>query len=183
MFKYLTLFYLLFQNAPEVYKTTNGFVRFQSTTQSEKINAKSGALRAVIDPDSRKFAFAIKLNSFHGFNSQLQEEHYNENYVESRQFPEANFKGRIIESIDFNQSGIYNVRAKGDFYVHGVTNHITVPAEIKIKNLKEISIKCILNINLKDYGIKIPKVVHMKLAEIIQIQVNATLLKSTTQIE
>ncbi len=43
----------------------------------------------------------LKVNSFKGFNSALQKEHFNENYMESENFPYASFEGKIIEDIDY----------------------------------------------------------------------------------
>jgi hypothetical protein len=53
------------------------------------------------------------MRSFQGFNSPLQKEHFNENYVESDKFPEASFKGKIIEDQDLTVDGTYELRAKG----------------------------------------------------------------------
>jgi hypothetical protein len=46
------------------------------------------------------------MQTFEGFNSALQREHFNENYIESNRFPDASFNGKIIEDIDFAKDGI-----------------------------------------------------------------------------
>ncbi len=56
------------------------------------------------------------MESFQGFNSTLQREHFNENYIESDKYPEARFSGKVIEDIDFSKDGTYIIRAKGNFY-------------------------------------------------------------------
>ena len=64
-------------------------VIFESNAALEKIKAKSNHLRGVVNTNNNTFSFAIQLNSFQGFNSELQLEHYNENYVESNLYKEA----------------------------------------------------------------------------------------------
>ena len=55
------------------------------------------------------------MRSFQGFNSPLQKEHFNENYVESDKFPDASFKGKVIEDVDLSKDGTYEVRAKANW--------------------------------------------------------------------
>ena len=64
-----------------------------------------------MDVVKRQFAFSVKMNSFMGFNSPLQREHFNENYVESDVFPDAVFVGKIIEEVDLTLDGTYEIRS------------------------------------------------------------------------
>jgi hypothetical protein len=50
---------------------------------------------------------------------QTSQEHFNEKYLESDKFPEAMFTGKIIEDLDLSLDGTYDVRAKGNFNIHG----------------------------------------------------------------
>jgi polyisoprenoid-binding protein YceI len=114
------------------------------------------------------------MNSFKGFNSALQKEHFNENYMESERFPYASFEGKIIEDIDYDKPGTYNVRSKGNLTVHGVTQERIIKVDLVIKE-KSITIKSNFSVLLADHNIPIPKVVHEKLASEIKVEVKAAL--------
>jgi len=90
-----------------IYQTVNGTITFRSEAPLELINASSDQLIGAIDIDKKNFTFKILMRSFQGFNSPLQKEHFNENYVESDKFPDASFKGKIIEDQDLTVNGTY----------------------------------------------------------------------------
>src|SRR5688572_1480480 len=94
-----------------VYRTKKGTVKFISVAPLETIKAESHSLKGIIDTSQNTFAFSITINSFQGFNSALQEQHFYENYMETGLFPLATFSGKIIELIDYSTPGNYNVRA------------------------------------------------------------------------
>jgi polyisoprenoid-binding protein YceI len=104
-----------------VYSVSNGSIAFRSDAVLELIKANSNELKGVVDISKKQFAFKIKVSSFNGFNSPLQKEHFNENYLETDKFPFASFEGKIIEDIDLSIDGTYNIRAKGNLTVHGIT--------------------------------------------------------------
>lgn len=175
-----TLFILLFSflvAGKEIYKTGRGNVSFESNASLENIRASSNQLRGVIDQKNNTFSFAIRLNTFHGFNSELQKEHYNENYVESEIYDEATFKGKIIEDISWDSAAKYAVRAKGQFELHGVKKTETIDAVVEVTKDRTLKISATFRINLSDYNIKIPRVVHKKLSENIDVKVNALMQK------
>ncbi len=157
-----------------LYKITAGEVSFVSEAPLEIISAKSEKLKGVINTGSNTFAFTIPVNSFDGFNSQLQKEHFNENYVESERFPNAIFKGKIIEFVDFFKDGVYDVRAKGFLELHGVRNEMIIPCRLEVK-AEKISAECSFEIELEDFDIKVPKIVNQKIANTIAISVTSQL--------
>ena len=147
---------------------------FHSTAPKELITARSNQLRGLVDFGKGTFVFKIKLNSFEGFNNALQKEHFNENYVESSIYPEASFKGKIIESIDLAKNQTIHIRSKGNFNLHGRTKQCIINVVIKIVNQK-IHIHSDFIIYLQDFNIKIPRVVYNKLASEITVNLNAEL--------
>ncbi len=154
------------------YKIGTGTVSFISNAPMEIIKAKSNLLKGVIEVPTKKFAFSIKINSFKGFNSPLQKEHFNENYLESNKYPEATFSGKIIEDIDFAKDGSYEVRAKGTFNVHNVPQERIIKCTLQIVN-NQATVKSSFTVQLADHNISIPKVVHEKLATQIKVDVQA----------
>ena len=90
-----------------------GTVSFTSDAPLEIIKASSDKLVGALDTKKKEFYFRVNMSTFYGFNSALQREHFNENYMESHKYPKTTFKGKIIEDIDFTKAGTYNIRAKG----------------------------------------------------------------------
>ena len=114
------------------------------------------------------------MRSFEGFNGPLQKEHFNENYLESLKYPKATFAGKIIEKIDFQKDGTYPVRAKGKLSVHGVEQERIIKSSLEIKG-DRLVVRSTFTVPLSDHAISIPKIVHQKIAEEIEVTVEATL--------
>ena len=55
-----------------------GYVHFKSDAPLELIQASSRELAGVINCENLTFAYTIPINSFEGFNSPLQKEHFRE---------------------------------------------------------------------------------------------------------
>lgn len=154
------------------FNTSKGTISFRSDAPLELITASSNEIRGKLDTAKRVFAFTVKLRSFNGFNSPLQKEHFNENYMESKQYPDAFFSGKIIEDIDFSKNGTYTVRAKGNLTIHGVPQERIIKSTITVSN-GTLQIKSNFTVQLSDHNIPIPKVVHEKLASEISVEVTA----------
>ncbi len=163
-----------FRQAPSIYQALHGTVTFRSEAPLELIKASSNELVCLIDNDKKTFAFKINIRSFNGFNSPLQKEHFNQNYLESEKYPEASFKGKIIEDEDLGADGVYQVRAKGQLTIHGITQERIIKSTVTVNNRK-IILKSNFTILLSNYNILIPRVVYQKLADEIKIEVNAIL--------
>ncbi|HLT34332.1 MAG TPA: hypothetical protein VKZ98_11115, partial [Aquaticitalea sp.] len=116
-----------------IFKVKEGRVKFSSETKQELINAASEELIGVMDIEKRIFAFKVSIQTFEGFNSPLQREHFNENYMESTTFPAATYIGKIIEDVDLTKEGTYKVRTKGKLKTHGVEQEKIINAVITIK--------------------------------------------------
>lgn len=152
----------------------DGTIKFTSEAPLELIKAQSSKTNGVLDCPNKTVAFSVDIDSFEGFNSALQKEHFRENYMETDKFPKAFFKGKIIEDIDFTKAGTYQVRAKGIFTIHGTDKEKIVKVKLTVKN-KEIDVDTNFEIPLDDHNIKIPKVVNQKIASVILVEVKATL--------
>ncbi len=149
-----------------------GYVHFKSDAPLEVIQASSNVLRGIIDTKSNTFAYSVPVKSFKGFNSTLQQEHFYENYMHVAQFENATFQGKIIESVDFSENGVKQVRAKGILDIHGVKQERIIPCEMVIEN-GQITVNASFIVPLKDHNISRPKIVHQKIAEEIQVEIQA----------
>jgi polyisoprenoid-binding protein YceI len=164
-----------FAVAQDIYEVNSGTIIFNSKAPQELINASSAQLKGVVDARKKTFVFKIAVASFQGFNSPLQQEHFNENYMETNKFPEASYSGKIIEDVNLLADGSYDVRVKGKLKIHGLEQERIINSRIVVKNGK-ISIASDFIVSLADYSIKIPRVVYDKLAPDINVSIAATLL-------
>ncbi|MBV6441500.1 MAG: hypothetical protein EPGJADBJ_03186 [Saprospiraceae bacterium] len=157
-----------------VFRCENGKLSFKSDAPLEVIQAKSNKLRGAIDTAKQTFAWSVDIKTFEGFNSPLQREHFNENYMESKKYPKASFTGKIIENIDFKKNGTYSVRAKGQLTIHGVEQERIIKSQLEVDGNK-LRVQSSFTVLLADHNITIPKVVYQKIAEEIAVTVNAEL--------
>jgi len=160
---------------PSLFISQSGQVNFSSEAPLELIKASSQQLRGVLDTENNTFAFLIPMNSFEGFNDPLQKEHFCEKFLACKRFPQASFEGKIIESISYDEPGVYQVRAKGEFIIHGISQERIIKAQISIADDK-LEIRSQFSVKLADHKIKVPQIVYLKVAEIIQVDIFVSLL-------
>jgi polyisoprenoid-binding protein YceI len=147
-----------------------GTVRFFSEAPMENIEAKTNSALGVMDPATNKVAVSILMKGF-AFEKDLMQEHFNENYLESDKYPKATFSGSYEDEIDLSQLGKVSRVIKGEFTLHGVKKMIEIPTEFNItETTVEVSNK--FNIEIEDYDIKVPKLVIMNIAEIVEVTTN-----------
>ena len=159
-----------------LYYTNTGKISFKSESKQELIAASSDEMQGIIDEEKKTFVFKVKIRTFNGFNSALQQEHFNEKFLESEKFPQATFMGKIIEDIDLKKDGVFEIRAKGKLWIHGVENERIIRSEVTIKN-GIINIQSHFTVALSDHNIKVPKVVHEKVSSEISVEISAQLKK------
>jgi polyisoprenoid-binding protein YceI len=164
----------LFSIAQPIWVTEKGNIQFKSDAPLELIQAASKEMKGVIDIQARTFAFSVPVASFQGFNSPLQREHFNENYMQSAKYPQATFSGRIIEDTDLSKPGEYTVRAKGMLTVHGVSRERIIKSQVVV-NGSTCAVSSFFTVLLADHDISIPKVVYQKIAEEIEVRVDAVM--------
>ena len=167
----LLLFFSLSIHAQKKFTSDNGEVSFTSNAKLELINASSKNIKGIIDPANGNFAFVVTIQSFEGFNSSLQREHFNEKYMETEKYYDATFSGKIVETVDFTKDGTYDVRAKGNLVIHGKKQARIIPSKIQIeKGVLKVSSN--FTIPLADHDIKIPQIVTEKIATEIIVKLN-----------
>jgi len=150
----------------------SGDVKFVSDASLEIIKAESSKLVGIVDLTDNKFAFSVKLLTLEGFNSALQKEHFNENYMETTKYPTITYTGKLLDEIPINKDGKYQIRTKGKFSIRGIIKERILNHDVTVTN-GQIQIASNFKILLEDYNINIPKIVHKKIAEEIQISISA----------
>lgn len=158
-------------SAQKVY-TKNGNISFFSKAPLENISADNNQVMSVLNQQNGEMQFSVIIKSFK-FKKALMEEHFNENYMESDKHPKATFKGNVsdISKVNFAKDGKYDVVVAGDLTIHGVTNKVSAPGTISVKN-GVASGTSKFNLRLADYKISIPKLVKDNISETVEITVN-----------
>ncbi len=152
----------------QMYVTQVGETSFFSETPAENISALNKTVGAIINTTTNEIAVSMKMSAFE-FPNKLMQEHFNENYMESEKYPMGTFKGKIIEPIDYTKNGTYDVTAKGQLTIHGVTLPRDLKGKLTVENQK-ISLISNFDIKLVDHKIDIPKIVFTKIAEVISVK-------------
>lgn len=159
-------------NTGIIYRCSNGNVSFLSDAPLEDITATSKELKGALDTEGRTFLFSVEVSTFQGFNSGLQEEHFNENYLETSRYPKVTFQGKIVEDIDLTREGTYEVRAKGMLEIHGIRQERIIKGTITVHN-ERLTVDASFAVLLEDHDIKIPRVVYQKISPEIVITLHA----------
>jgi hypothetical protein len=162
-------------NAQTKFFTKNGKITFDATSASspEKIMAVNEKATSIIDFATGAMEFAVLMKAF-SFEKALMQEHFNENYVESDQFPKAVFKGTVvnISTVDLSKDGVYPVNVKGTLTLHGESKEISAEGTLTVKDKAITSGKSMFKIPLSDYKIEIPSLVKDKVSQEAQINVD-----------
>jgi YceI-like domain len=173
--KLLTICLLLSSKSfGQMYATQSGETSFFSDTPLENISAVNKNVGVIINTATNEVGISMKMSGFE-FPNKLMQEHFNENYMESEKYPVGTFKGKIMESIDYTKNGTYDVTAKGQFTIHGVSVPREMKGKLTVENQK-ISLISNFDVKLIDHKIDIPKIVFAKIAEVISVKTKYSLM-------
>jgi hypothetical protein len=145
-----------------------------SATKMENIDATNSVTRPVLNCSSGEIVFKVTNTSFK-FKSQLMQDHFNENYMESDKFPYCIFKGKINDKLDCSANGGDMISVTGKLDVHGVEKDRTIDGTIKVKDGK-MTIHSKFKVKLADHNIKVPSVVTYNIADDIEITIDAVFI-------
>ena len=157
------------------YMTKSGSMSFEASQPSfEPIEATHSAVSALLNADTGELAVLALVRGFR-FPLALMEEHFNENYIDSHQYPKTSFKGSIL---NFDSNALSNqprtVQLTGELSMHGVTKLISVSATIT-KSDEQITLTSSFSVKTSDFGIKIPSLVRKQIDENVKVEVSLPL--------
>ena len=156
------LYFLPLSNERFIIESSN--IAFYSYAPLEDIQAVNTEAIGAIDMETREFLIKIPVSAFE-FPNKLMQKHFNDSYLETDLYPECIFKGKIK-----GESAI------GELTLHGKTNEISIPIDF-LEDGEKIIISTTFKVLLKDYKIKIPKILFKNIAEDIEIKVSSTFKK------
>jgi polyisoprenoid-binding protein YceI len=162
-------------SAQGMFATSAGNTQFSSETPLENVNAENKKCQAILNTANNELAIRMNMRDF-VFPNKLMQEHFNENYIESAKYPTATFSGKVDNAPDYTKDGQYDVSATGKFTVHGVTKERTIKGKMQIAGDK-ITITSDFEVPLTDHKIEVPKVVFVKIAQVISVKSQYVLVK------
>ena len=160
-----------------VYIAHDATISFLSKASMEKIRGKTTEISGMVDIHKRTFAFTLPICSFQGFINPTQKRHFCERFVEGAKFPEAFFKGKIIEDIDLTVPGTYTVRGKGTLLLHGIEKERVIDAQVTVAD-GVVTIESKFPIPLEEHGIKVSKINTIVIAKIVNVEVKIKMIPS-----
>lgn len=164
--------------AQSKYLTKSGTLDFQASVPSfEEIKATNTNVTAIFNSTNGEFAALALVKGFR-FKNALMEEHFNESYAESNQFPKALFKGKLQNYDPSTPTKDYTLGGILEF--HGIQKDLK-NVNVKLKKNSETSLNFSgrFTINPEDFDVDIPKIVRNKIAEQVIVTFNFTLNKKS----
>jgi len=152
--------------------TRTGEIKFEASMPAfEEIAATNKTTSCILDKATGDFVALTLIKSFK-FKAPLMEEHFNENYMESSQFPKATFKGKIL---NFDATKLSATKTaydlEGDLTIHGVTKKIKTKINLTLSGAKILVASTVL-VKPQDYKIEIPSLVKGKIAENVKVSMS-----------
>jgi len=174
MFFFGVLFSFVFvSRAQSLFEMNSGVITFESKALLENIIATSNQAKGIVNISQNTFAFSVEINSFKGFNSELQKEHFNENYLESDIYTKSTFSGKLIDKFDPSKA-TQTIRSKGQLEIHGIKQERIISVTL-VKSGANYTLSADFNVLLADFGISVPRIVNQKIAEIIFVTIRGTI--------
>ena len=133
---------------------------------------------AIINTTNGEFAALILVKGFR-FKNALMEEHFNENYAESDNYPKATFKGKV-EAFNLEEisNEVKSFTFSGTLSFHGETKSLNnLKLNISKNKDNNLIFTGSFNTNVEDFNIEIPKVVSNKLSKTVAVTFNFELKK------
>lgn len=158
--------------AQEKYEASSGIISFFSSAPFEDIYAENNQIKSLIDLSTGELAFVVPIPGF-VFKKSLMQTHFNKKYLESDKFPNATFTGILIPNSSFDKQGLNLVRVEGYLQIHGVRLKIKETGQISFVK-GEVMVTSEFKVRLKDFNIKIPRLVIKNIAEEVLVKVNLT---------
>lgn len=158
------------------YYTKDAKVSFYSKAPLENIEAHNYKGACIIDQQTGKVSFTVLMKGFE-FSKGLMQDHFNENYVESDQFPKAAFNGIIKGKLPLIfEEGKQVWEVEGTMLLHGITKPLKTNVKVTVsKGIIEVDTS--FKLNITEYGIKIPSVVAEKVSEMVTVIVSPVKLQ------
>lgn len=169
----LLLFFIITMQAIAQDKmvTYEGITHFEASVPLfEEVKATNEKTTCILLTKTGQITCWMNIKDFK-FERSLMKEHFNDNYMESKRFPRAVFKGEI-EKFDLKNinSADKEYQITGKITIHGRTKKIRISSSLK-KVGKRIELIASFPLNTDDFNIEIPFIVRSKIAKKVNTQI------------
>ena len=174
----LILFFLFlsFQLSAQKYFTRSGITEFEASEKAfEPVEAINNTTTVILDTSNGVIVSQVFIAGFQ-FKNALMQEHFNENYMDTHQYPKATFKGNLINFSLENLNANEGFELRGTLSVRGIEKIIETTLNVKEVN-NRIYVSGMFFVSPQDFQIKIPSIVRDKIAKQIQINIDYELIE------
>lgn len=158
------------------YFTKTGFTEFKASVEAfEPVEATNNSTTALLNVDNGEIAALLFIKAFN-FRVALMQEHFNENYMDSDQFPKATFKGRLENFQWSSLSSTESFPLQGELNIRGKSKTIATKARLT-KKADKLLLESDFTVSPQDFDIDIPSIVREKISETITISLRYELIE------
>jgi len=165
-------------------------IHFFSEAPLENIEASTNKSVSAVNLTDKTVFFKVPIKAFE-FEKALMQEHFNENYMESEEFPYGTYKGSFTvlsaserastedisemdpEDVDITTPGIYEIEITGTMDIHGVEKEYVEKGNLVVTT-DGIELEHVFSISVADHDIEIPSIVVQNIAEEIEVTVKGS---------
>ncbi len=104
----------------------------------------------------------------------LRNRQMRDHYLEVEKFPYA-FLEATIDRVEAEDDGVFHVTAQGVLNIHGVEREVNIPCDVSDRG-EGYRVRCTFNVLLSDFDIEIPKIMFLKLADEIRLELDFAVL-------
>lgn len=154
------------------YITKTGQIDICSETSLFVIEAKNQQVASILNAENGDVVASTLVRSFK-FHEALVEEHFNESYMESHEFPKGIFKGKITNfaDVDLSKDGTYDITIEGNLTLHGETNAVKTSGKMIVKDGK-VSASTVFEVSLAAYQIKVEEKYKDRIKDEIKLTIH-----------
>jgi polyisoprenoid-binding protein YceI len=134
-------------------------------------------LESGLGGDDTEFYFEVDLGSL-DTGIKLRNRHMRDNYLEVRKYPYATLEGRL-GSVQEDPEGGFRVAIVGIMGIHGVSKRVSIPCGVSEEG-SGYRARCAWELLLSDYEIEIPRIMFLKLADNIRIELDFALVPASS---
>ena len=158
------------------YFTRTGITQFEASEKAfEPVEAINKSTTAIFDANTGQVAAQVFIAAFQ-FDNALMQEHFNENYMDSHQYPKAIFKGELKDFSKNKLTSDSSFDLDGTLTIKGIEKEIHTKVYLKEEN-NRLYVTTNFSVKPEDFDISIPSIVRDKIAKQIQISIAYELIE------
>lgn len=108
----------------------------------------------------------------------LRDRHMRERYLEVSRYPFAVYHGRILHA-EAEEGGSWRVTARGELDIHGVARSRDLTCRVEARG-RGYRARCAFEVLLSEHEIEIPKLMFLKLANEISLELDFSVAPATS---